>query len=203
MIEPLGKKIGYARVSTDDQNLDLQKDALTSAGCVKIFEDKITGSQVERKGLTKCFEYLRDSDTLVIWRLDRLGRSMKDLLEKIGELKKRNIAIQSIMENIDTATASGELILHIFASLAQFERRLIVERTNAGLKSARERGRVGGRPQKLSSDQLEILQKLHKDPNYSIPTILRTMKISRATMYKYLGIIKNQTITTQNYEAIS
>src|SRR5947209_10319726 len=138
--------IGYARVSTADQTLNLQKDALEKIGCSKIFTDIISGSTTERKGLDEALEYVREGDTLVVWRLDRLGRTLKHLIETITDLNKRNIGFKSITENIDTTTSTGKLIFHIFGSLAEFERDLIRERTKAGLHAARARGRRGGRP---------------------------------------------------------
>lgn len=184
----IGNKIGYARVSTDDQNLNLQLDALNNYNCTKIFDDTISGSKIERVGLKACLEYLRSGDSLVVWRLDRLGRTMKELLTLIEDLKQKNIAFVSLTENIDTSTASGELILHIFASLAQFERRLIVERTRAGLASARARGRIGGRPSALTKEQIEIAKKLHADTSNSIDSITDLFKVSRTTLYKALDV---------------
>src|SRR6266704_1041561 len=141
--------IGYARVSTNEQNLDLQRDALRKAGVTAkhIFTDKITGTKEERPGLTEALSHLREGDTLVVWRLDRLGRSLKHLIETVTALKQQGIAFKSITENIDTATATGQLVFHIFGALAEFERNLIRERTIAGLESARARGRLGGRPE--------------------------------------------------------
>ena len=137
--------IGYSRVSTQDQNLDLQNDALKNAGCEKIFEDKISGARIERKGLTEALEFVRSGDVLVVWKLDRLGRGLRDLIDKIQDLEKRGVGFRSLTENIDTTTAGGKLIFHIFGSLAEFERALIKERTKAGLASARARGITGGR----------------------------------------------------------
>src|SRR5207248_9019601 len=138
--------IGYARVSTHDQTLDLQQDALEKAGCGKIFTDTASGAKAERKGLEEALAYVREGDTLVVWRLDRLGRSLKHLLETITTLNTRKIGFKSLTESIDTTTSNGRLIFNIFASLAEFERDLIRERTKAGLQAARARGRVGGRP---------------------------------------------------------
>src|SRR3954465_198576 len=132
--------VGYARVSTSDQTLDLQRDGLTKAGCSRIFTDTASGSQAERKGLTEALSYVRAGDTLVVWKLDRLGRSLKDLIERITELNNRHIGFKSITENIDTTTSGGKLIFHIFGALAEFERDIIRERTNAGLEAARSRG---------------------------------------------------------------
>src|SRR3954467_5036994 len=138
--------VGYARVSTTDQTLELQHDALTKAGCTKIFTDTASGAQTEREGLTEAISYVRAGDTLVVWKLDRLGRSLKDLITRIRELNDRKIGFRSITENIDTTTSGGKLIFHIFGALAEFERDIIRERTNAGLEAARARGKLGGRP---------------------------------------------------------
>jgi len=138
--------IGYARVSTDDQNLDLQKDALKNAGCDKIYEDQISGAKADRPGLTTVLEYAREGDVIVIWRLDRLSRSLKDLIEMVTLLDSKGIGLKSIHESIDTSSSTGKLVFHIFGALAEFERNLIRERTQAGLQAARARGRKGGRP---------------------------------------------------------
>src|SRR5947207_6746977 len=138
--------IGYARVSTQDQTLNLQKDALEKIGCSKIFTDTISGATTQRLGLDEALAYVREGDTLVVWKLDRLGRSLKHLIETISNLNKRNIGFKSITENIDTKTSGGKLIFHIFGALAEFERDIIRERTNAGLQAARARGWIGGRP---------------------------------------------------------
>src|SRR5688500_18549284 len=138
--------IGYARVSTQDQHLHLQQDALKTAGCIKIFTDTVSGVKHEGKGLAEAMNFLREGDILVVWRLDRLGRSLKDLIERLTELHDRNIGFKSLTENIDTTTSGGKLIFHIFGALAEFERDIIRERTNAGLTAARARGTKGGRP---------------------------------------------------------
>src|SRR5437016_13381487 len=142
--------IGYARVSTPDQTLNLQKDALGKLGCSKIFTDTASGAKAERKGLAEAMAYVREGDTLVVWRLDRLGRSLKHLIETITKLNNRKIGFKSITENIDTTTSGGKLIFHIFGALAEFERDIIRERTQAGLQAARARGRLGGRPKALT-----------------------------------------------------
>src|ERR687890_470573 len=148
--------VGYARVSTSDQTLDLQHDALTTAGCTKIFTDTASGAQAERKGLSEAISYVRAGDTLVVWKLDRLGRSLKDLITRITELNDRKIGFKSLTENIDTTTSGGKLIFHIFGALAEFERDIIKERTNAGLTAARARGRQGGRPRSSLSDDRKL-----------------------------------------------
>jgi len=183
-------KIGYARVSTYDQNLDLQINDLKEYGCEKIFTDKISSVKSERVGLKACMESLSKNDTLAVWRLDRLGRSLRDLVSMIVDLKDRGVKFKSIKDgNIDTTTASGELIFNIFASLAQFERDLIRERTNAGLKAARARGKVGGRPKLDKNDpRISAAKRLHADKNISISDIIKTLNISKATLYRFLKI---------------
>src|SRR3954449_2174954 len=153
--------VGYARVSTTDQTLDLQRDALIKAGCTKIFTDTASGAQTEREGLTEAISYVRASDTLVVWKLDRLGRSLKDLITRIKELNDRKIGFKSLTENIDTTTSGGKLIFHIFGALAEFERDIIRERTNAGLVAARSRGRMGGRKKSLTLKEIELVKKLY------------------------------------------
>nr|WP_061317393.1 recombinase family protein [Clostridium botulinum] len=178
--------IGYARVSTQDQNLELQKDALKKSGCGKIFTDIASGIKTERNGLKEALAYLREEDILVVWKLDRLGRSLKHLIEVVNDLSEKNIGFQSLQEDIDTTTSGGKLIFHIFASLAEFERDIIRERTNAGLKAARARGRVGGRPKVMDSKKISMAKALHNDTNNSIKDICKTLNISRATLYRYL-----------------
>src|SRR5438045_4463331 len=168
--------IGYARVSTSDQTLDLQKDALEKIGCTKIFTDTASGAKAERKGLEEALEYVREGDTLVVWRLDRLGRSLKHLIETITKLNNRKIGFKSITENIDTTTSGGKLVFHIFGALAEFERDIIRERTLAGLTAARARGRLGGRPKALNAKKASIALALYKDKNNSITAICKTLK---------------------------
>src|SRR2546426_177930 len=174
--------IGYARVSTNEQNLDLQRDALRKAGVTakNIFTDKITGTKAERPGLAQALSHLRESDTLVVWRLDRLGRSLKHLIETVTALKQQGIAFKSITENIDTSTATGQLVFHLFGALAEFERNLINERTLAGLEAARARGRKGGRPRlKSAVGKVAMAKKLYRDRTLSIPEICKTLNISK------------------------
>jgi DNA invertase Pin-like site-specific DNA recombinase len=180
--------IGYARVSTHDQTLALQQDALEKAGCSKIFTDVISGAKVERNGLAEALEYVRAGDTLVVWRLDRLGRSLKDLIEKLTELHNRKIGFKSLTENIDTTTSGGKLIFHIFGALAEFERDLIKERTEAGLQAARERGRRGGRPKALTEKKLAMARALYADKRNTINEICKTLSISKTSLYRYLKI---------------
>jgi DNA invertase Pin-like site-specific DNA recombinase len=178
--------IGYARVSTLDQNPELQIDALKIAGCVKIFIDKISGTVSDRPELKKLREQLRKGDTLVVWRLDRLGRSLKDLLNWMAELETLEVSFKSLQENIDTSTPTGKLVFHLFGALSEFERSLIQERTKAGLTAARARGRVGGRPKKLSNRKQEIAKDMYSSKKYTIKAICEELGISKPTLYKYL-----------------
>lgn len=179
--------IGYARVSTNDQVLDLQMDALKKADCSRVFQDIESGAKVQRPGLRKAFKFARSGDTVVVWRLDRLGRSLKDLIEKISALHNRNIGFKSIQENIDTTTSGGKLVFHIFGALAEFERDLIRERTIAGLIAARARGRFGGRPKKLNAKQVKLLKALYQDKTNNINDIISTLNISKSTLYRYMS----------------
>lgn len=184
--------VGYARVSTFEQTLDLQIDALKKYGCEKIFQEQVSGSKSERLTLTECLNSLQTEDALVVWRLDRLGRSLPDLVRIVTSLNDRNIKFKSLQDgDIDTSTANGVLIFNIFAALAQFERDLIRERTLAGLTAARARGKQGGRP-KTSGDDPKVItaKKLHADKTISIDDICSTLGISRATLYRYLKIGK-------------
>ncbi len=188
----MSRLVGYARVSKGEQNLDSQLDALLHYGCNKknIFVDKISGSKSDRPGLTKCLDCLQSGDTLVIWRLDRLGRSLKHLIETVENLHERGILFKSICDgHIDTTTASGELVFNIFSSLAQFERRLIQERTKAGLKAARARGRLGGRPA-LSANNPKVLaaKQMHQNMSISIEEICNELDVSKPTLYRYLSM---------------
>src|SRR2546426_1556968 len=181
--------IGYARVSTQDQTLNLQKDALEKIGCTKIFTDTASGVKTERKGLDDAIQFLRAGDTLVVWRLDRLGRSLKHLIETISTLDNRQIGFKSLTENIDTTTSGGKLIFHIFGALAEFERDIIRERTQAGLLAARARGRKGGQPKAKTLDtpkKVSLAQSLYDDKTNTIEEICKTLNISRATLYRYI-----------------
>ena len=179
-------KIGYARISTDDQSLDLQRDALRIAGCDKVFEDTISGAKAERPGLRQALGQLRDGDTLVVWRLDRLGRSLKDLITRAEELNEMGVGLKSLQESIDTASSGGKLIFHMFGALAEFERNLIRERTNAGLSAARARGRKGGRKKILDADQRAHAVELYKSRKHTAKEISALMGISRQTLYHYI-----------------
>jgi DNA invertase Pin-like site-specific DNA recombinase len=175
--------IGYARVSTHDQTLHLQLDALKKAECSKIFTDTASGAKTERKGLDEALNYVRKGDTLVVWRLDRLGRSLPHLISTMPDLEERRIGFKSLTENIDTTTSGGKLIFHIFGALAEFERNLIRERTQAGLTAARGRGRKGGRPKVLTGKQVGIARDLY-EKRHPIAEICRTLKVSKATLYR-------------------
>jgi DNA invertase Pin-like site-specific DNA recombinase len=177
--------VGYARVSTTDQNLDLQKDALHGAGCERLFTDTASGARVERPGLINAINECRAGDTLVVWKLDRLGRSLSHLVETVRDLSTRKIGLKSLQEQIDTTTSAGNLIFHIFASLAEFERDLIRERTNAGLAAARARGRKGGRPKGVDPKKQKAALALKKHAGHSIREICEIVGISRNTYYKY------------------
>jgi DNA invertase Pin-like site-specific DNA recombinase len=178
--------IGYARVSRHEQNLALQLDALKAAGCKKILTDKETAANEERKGLMEALNYLREGDTLVVWRMDRLGRSLRHLIDTTTNLQGRGVGFRSLTENIDTTTSSGKLVFHIFGALAEFERDIIRERTQAGLEAARARGRKGGRPKSLTPAQAVLAQKLYDSREHSIPDICRSLEITRPTLYRYI-----------------
>ena len=177
--------IGYARVSTQDQNLDLQSEALTKAGCEKIFNDKISGSRAERPGLTKALEMLREGDTLVVWKLDRLGRSVKNLVDLVGELHQQGIQFKSLTDAIDTGTPSGRFFFHVMASLAEMERELTVERTRAGLEVARQLGRKGGRRRQMTESKIESAKKLLANgvPPRDVAT---NLGVSVPTLYRWV-----------------
>ena len=186
-------KIGYARVSTGLQNLNLQEDRLNQYGCEKIFSDHISGSRSKRPGLDKAIEFARSGDTIVVWRLDRLGRNMADLITLVNELNNRGVSFHSLEENItmDKSSSTGQLIFHLFAAFAEFERNLILERSSAGRIAARARGRYGGRPEKLNKQDLKLLKTLY-DNGTPIKTIAEQWKVSRTTIYRYLNKLNNQ-----------
>ncbi len=177
--------IGYARVSTQDQNLDLQTEALAKAGCKKIFDDKISGSHAERPGLAKLQEALRDGDTLVVWKLDRLGRSVKHLVDLVGELHKRGVQFKSLTDAIDTGTASGRFFFHVMASLAEMERELTIERTQAGLRVARQLGRTGGRKRQMTESKIKSAKKLLAS---GVPPrdVAANLGVSVPTLYRWI-----------------
>ena len=179
-------KIGYMRVSTNDQRTDLQEDALKKEGCDQLFSDTASGAKTDRPGLEEALSFLRKGDTLVVWKLDRLGRSLKHLIEVVILLNERKIYFKSIQESIDTGTSGGKLIFHVFGALAEFERDIIRERTKAGLESARTRGRVGGRPKKLDDKKVALAKSMIADHSNSITDICDTLGVSKATLYRYL-----------------
>jgi len=178
--------IGYARVSTQDQNPELQLDALKQAGCEKIFTEKASGAQRDRPQLTEAIKYMRPGDTLVVWKLDRLARSMKQLIETVEGLEAQNIGFCSLTENMDTTTPGGKLIFHIFGALAEFERSVLRERTKAGLASARARGRVGGRPRALSDEDIAKAKAMLRDPEITTKQVADTLGVSVSNLYSYL-----------------
>lgn len=182
-------KIGYARVSTQDQELSLQLDALNDAGCKKIYQEKITGSTKERPQLIEMIEHLREGDVVIIWKLDRLARSLKDLVSLVNEIQGKGGALHSLNDQIDTTTPHGKFTFHIFAALAEFERDIICERTKAGLAAARARGRMGGRPKGLSKKAQHtaiIAEKLYQERELTVKEICEQLSISKGTFYNYL-----------------
>lgn len=180
--------IGYCRVSTQDQNLELQLDELKKAGCEKIFQDVASGSKDQRKGLEEAMSFAREGDCIVLWKLDRLSRSLRHLIDTVNQLKERGVGLRVITQNLDTTTPSGMLVFHVFGALAEFERLLIKERTNAGLAAARARGRVGGRPKAMDEKKIQIARSLYADGKASIGEICDTLKVSKATLYRNLKL---------------
>jgi DNA invertase Pin-like site-specific DNA recombinase len=178
--------VGYARVSTRDQNYELQLDALEAAGCSKIYEEKLSGAQRDRPELKAALAYVRPGDTLVVWKLDRLARSLKQLIETVEMLSEREIGFRSLTESIDTTSSGGRLIFHIFGALAEFERSIIRERTTAGLTAARARGRVGGRPPALKESDIRVAQTLLKDGELTVAKIAERLHVAPSTLYKHL-----------------
>lgn len=182
----MGELIGYARTSTSDQTPALQLDALAAAGCVRVFEETASGAIDERPELERMLDHLREGDEVIVWRLDRLGRSLRHLIAVVGEFESRGIAFRSLTEGIDTSTAGGKLVFHVFGALAEFERELIRERTRAGLAAARARGRNGGRPRKLSPEAVKIAKSMYEEKQHTLTTIASTLGCSRATVYRAL-----------------
>lgn len=178
--------IGYARVSTADQNPTLQTDALHAAGCERIFVEAASGAQRDRPELQRALDYMRPGDTLVVWKFDRLARSMRQLIDTVDLLQSEGMGLRSLTEAIDTTTAGGMLVFHIFGALAQFERSIIRERTRAGLEAARARGRKGGRPPKLTKDDLRDAKALLRDPEISVAEAAKRLGVSPATLYRHL-----------------
>jgi len=178
--------VGYARVSTQDQKTELQIDALKKAGCERIFEEKTSGAKRDRPELNAALDYIREGDTIVVWKLDRLARSLKQLIETVEDLESRGIGLKSLTENIDTGTSGGRLVFHIFGTLAEFERSIIRERTVAGLAAARARGRVGGRPKALTEDDVAAARAMLKQPDITVKDIAERLNVSVATLYRYI-----------------
>jgi DNA invertase Pin-like site-specific DNA recombinase len=186
-------KIGYARISTKFQNLSLQIDALKKDGCERIITDESSGSLAERPGLAKLKDIVRKGDTLVVWRLDRLGRSLKHLITWVSELEEEGISFKSLQETIDTQSSTGKLVFHIFAALSEFERNVISERVRAGLDAARSRGRQGGRPKKLSKEKQQLAVDLYNSKKYSLLQICDMTGIVKTTLYKYVRAAQGET----------
>jgi len=178
--------IGYARVSTEEQDTALQRDALLAAGCERLFEETASGSRIDRLELQAALEFARSDDTIVVWKLDRLARSLSQLIQTVEALERRGVGIRSLTETIDSTTAGGKLIFHIFGALAEFERSVIRERTREGLMAARRRGRVGGRPRALSEADITVARTLLADPSIPVAEIARRLNVSPATFYRHL-----------------
>jgi DNA invertase Pin-like site-specific DNA recombinase len=181
-------RIGYARVSTDDQTLDLQRDALKKAKCRQIYEEHASGKNTARPELEACLKSLREGDTLIVWRLDRLGRSLADLIRLTQALQGRGVGFASLTERIDTRSPTGQLVFHLFGALAEFERNLIRERTLAGLKAARARGRKGGRPRKLTAKDLKTVRALLRSGDVPVSTIAEQFHVARSTLYRNVAV---------------
>jgi DNA invertase Pin-like site-specific DNA recombinase len=182
----MGHLLGYARVSTADQQPHLQVDALERAGCYRVFTETASGAAADRPVLEQVLDQLRPGDTLVVWKLDRLGRSLRHLVEIVTGLAEREVGFRSLQEQVDTTTPGGKLVFHVFAALAEFERDLIRERTSAGLAAARARGRRGGRPSVLSGHKLQVAQEMYASGQYTVAAIAKTLGVSRASIYRHL-----------------
>lgn len=183
----MGELVGYSRVSTLEQSTDMQREALDQVGCLRVFEDKASGTKTDRPQLAALLDYVREGDTVVVWRLDRLGRSLPHLIQTVTALEERGVGFKSVHENIDTTTSTGKLVFHIFAALAEFERDLIVDRTKAGLAAARARGSKPGRKPVLSSDQIAVVRQMHAEGKHTVAQIAEVVGgVSRATVYRAL-----------------
>jgi DNA invertase Pin-like site-specific DNA recombinase len=182
-----GVLIGYARVSTEDQKLDLQRDALAQLGCHRVFEDRASGARTDRPGLTAALSHLRRGDTLVVWRLDRLGRTTHQLVNLLEQFEREGIRLRSLQDGIDPASIMGKAMLQIGAVFAEMERNLLRERTKAGLAAARVRGRLGGRKPRLSADGLDTARRLMADPLLTMEEIASRLGVGRTTLYRALG----------------
>lgn len=190
--------VGYARVSSQDQSPALQLDALKAAGCERVFAEKASGAQRDRPALSAALSYMREGDSLVVWKLDRLARSLPQLIETVARLDDAGVGLLSLTEAIDTSTAGGKLIFHIFGALAEFERSVIRERTRAGLKAARDRGRKGGRPPALSAADLAAAKAMLSDPAITVTEIAKRLNISPATLYRHLPAARSQSLSGNN-----
>ena len=186
--------VGYARVSTQDQDPELQVVALQKAGCEKVFTEKASGAKRDRPELKAALEYARDGDTIVVWKLDRLARSLKQLIEPVENLEGRGDGFKSITETIDTTTSGGKLVFTIFAGLAEFERSIIQERTRAGLEAARSRGRIGGRPRSVTDEDIAAARALLKDPEITVRKVAERIGCSEATLYRYLPSARSNSV---------
>jgi DNA invertase Pin-like site-specific DNA recombinase len=182
----MGHLLGYARVSTTDQQPHLQVDALQRAGCYRVFTETASGARSDRPTLEQVLDQLRPGDTLVVWKLDRLGRSLRHLVDTVTGLAERGIGFRSLQESIDTTTPGGKLVFHVFAALAEFERDLVRERTSAGLAAARARGRRGGRPSVLTGHKLQVAHEMYASGQYTVAAIAKTLGVSRASIYRHL-----------------
>ena len=182
----MGDLLGYARVSTTDQNPSLQLDALKAEGCVKVFTDKASGKLDRRPQLDRLLDQLRPNDTVVVWRLDRLGRSLRHLIQLSEDLAEKQVGLKSLSEAIDTSSANGRLFFKLMGSLAEFERDLISERTKAGLDSARARGRVGGRPPSMTPEKVKVARRMYESREHTVEAIAKTLGVSRKTIYRHL-----------------
>lgn len=189
--EAMGDLIGYARVSTSTQEPAMQLDVLNAAGCARVFSDRASGTLAERPELARALDHLRPGDTLVVWKLDRLGRSLRHLIDTVRQLENRGVGLRSLGESIDTTTPSGRLIFHVFGALAEFERDLIRERTQAGLEAARARGRRGGRPLVMTAEKVKLARRMYDSREHTIAAIATTLGVSRASIYRSLGTSPN------------
>lgn len=185
-------KVGYARVSKQDQHLEPQREALAADDCRRVFEEKVTSRQENRQQLQAAMDYCREGDVLVVARLDRLGRSLRELIDLVGELEERGVGFRSLKESLDTTTSGGRLIFHVFGALAEFEREIIRERTMAGLESARARGRYGGRPRALDENKANLARRLKAEGNHSVEEICEMLGVGRSTLYRYLSTAEDR-----------
>jgi DNA invertase Pin-like site-specific DNA recombinase len=186
-LDRVSSLLGYARVSTSQQELALQHDALAAAGCVRVFSDTASGALDDRPELARVLDHLREGDALVVWRLDRLGRSLRHLVDTISGLAERGVGFRSLQESIDTTTPGGRLVFHVFAALAEFERDLIRERTHAGLAAARARGRRGGRPSVMTAEKVAVARQMYASGEHTVAAIAAVLGVSRASIYRHLG----------------